>query len=346
MPAEHNGAARVEDFSGSPAGRGASRRISVIVPFLNEGDEVRHTAGSVRETAGGEVDLVLVNDGSDDGYDYRSVAREHRAILVSNPGRRGVAASRDAGVSVARTEHVLLLDAHMRFFTRGWHREMLHASEASPRTLFCTQCVSITGAGERVPGSPTGKGAFIAFDLESGDFAALLEPVWIRDLSASRGSMPEVPCVLGAAYLIRRDLYRWLGGLDGLKEYGSDEVYLSLKMWLAGGRCRLLRDLEVGHVFRERSPFVTAWPERVFNKMLICMTLFPAPLALDTMRHFTRWPGYRKAHAMCRRDAEALSRQREAYGALRTRPIKDVLGMNREWSRRGLAPRPDCSHAR
>jgi glycosyltransferase involved in cell wall biosynthesis len=45
-------------------------QLTVIIPFLNEGREVGNTLQSIRETAGEQVDVLLVNDASYDDFDY------------------------------------------------------------------------------------------------------------------------------------------------------------------------------------------------------------------------------------------------------------------------------------
>ena len=45
--------------------------LTVIIPFLNEGEEVVMTVKSVRETAGDKVDIITINDCSTDGFPYR-----------------------------------------------------------------------------------------------------------------------------------------------------------------------------------------------------------------------------------------------------------------------------------
>lgn len=40
--------------------------LTVIIPFLNEGREIYETLASIRSTADSRVDILLVNDCSDD----------------------------------------------------------------------------------------------------------------------------------------------------------------------------------------------------------------------------------------------------------------------------------------
>ena len=41
--------------------------LTVLIPFMNENEEVIATVADVRRTAGRHVDILVVNDGSTDG---------------------------------------------------------------------------------------------------------------------------------------------------------------------------------------------------------------------------------------------------------------------------------------
>lgn len=50
----------------------SGNKLSVCISFLNEGKEVGRTVRSIRKTTGNNVDIVIINDASTDGYDYES----------------------------------------------------------------------------------------------------------------------------------------------------------------------------------------------------------------------------------------------------------------------------------
>lgn len=50
--------------------------LKVLIPFMNENEEVIATVADVWRTVGRHVDILVVNDGSTDGYNYpKSVIR-------------------------------------------------------------------------------------------------------------------------------------------------------------------------------------------------------------------------------------------------------------------------------
>ncbi|WP_303011998.1 glycosyltransferase family 2 protein [uncultured Bacteroides sp.] len=95
-------------------------KLTVIIPFLNEKEEVRNTVKSLRESSDQCFKIILINDCSTDGYDYKKIAEDFETQYIEPSKRMGVAASRDEGVSKCNTDYFLFLDAHMRVFQRDW----------------------------------------------------------------------------------------------------------------------------------------------------------------------------------------------------------------------------------
>lgn len=85
-----------------------------------------------------------------------------------------------------------------------------------------------------------------------------------------------IPCVLGAGYASSKTFWQELKGLEGLFSYGSDEVLISLKVWLSGGVCKLLPNVLIGHIYRETSPYKHYSEKRVYNRLFIGDALCPA----------------------------------------------------------------------
>lgn len=91
--------------------------VSVVIPFLNAEPFLEETIASVRAQTYSSWELILVDDGSDDGS--RAVAERHagaepsRVRCLEHPGHtnRGSSASRNLGFEAARGEFVAFLDA-------------------------------------------------------------------------------------------------------------------------------------------------------------------------------------------------------------------------------------------
>lgn len=311
------------------AGGRVTPRLSVVITCLDEGAEVERTLASLRATAGDAVVVVLVNDGSSDGFDYRGAAERAGARYVENPVRRGTARARDIGVAQVRTPHAMLVDAHMRFHDDGWWRTLSEAIEDDPRAIYCTRCEALDEHGARRADLDGHAAARIRF--EGTRFDEILEPKWLAR-PALEAACVDVPCVLGATYGFHLDYYRRLGGLLGLRAWGGDEVYLSLKAWLEGGRCRLLTGAEIGHVFAPTGRLTLHWLHLYYNKLFLAETLLPRELALRIRAQLEGSAddpaAFGRAAARIEAHRDMLVRLRAHYAALFQRPFDEVLALS------------------
>ncbi len=307
--------------------------LTVIIPFLNEGEEVVATVRGVRDTVGDRVDILVINDASYDGFPYGEQLASYGVHYVLNRMRRGVAASRDLGVRLCRTPYFLLLDAHMRFYDSTWADRVVEALQANDRQLLCCQTRFLyhhpeTGELGVLEYSPTTYGAYCPFGRKE---------VWPDIEWNLREMRPGEPCediaaVLGAGYAASRRYWARLRGLAGLRSYGSDEAYLSFKVWLEGGRCVLLKDVVIGHVYRSVAPYVILGQESVYNQLLIARLLFPQSLYCRTLVRALRQKGATAVQALHDLAARrrSLGRLRAYYRSIFTRPMADVLSLHAE----------------
>ncbi len=92
--------------------------LTIIIPFLNEGNEIENTIRSIFETSVTNPHIILINDNSNDNFNYYEMTLrygDHITYILHNE-RKGVAESRNEGVHLSETPYILLLDGHMRFY--------------------------------------------------------------------------------------------------------------------------------------------------------------------------------------------------------------------------------------
>lgn len=253
----------------------STSQLTVIIPFLNEGEEVAHTVESVCRYAGDKVDILVINDASQTLYDYEEMLRPYPVTYIRNEKRMGVAACRDMGVQRIETPYFLFLDAHMRFYEAGWDRRLAGYLAEDDRRLLCCQTYALakdeSGDIEPIPNRKVSYGTFLTFEGNTP-----LSPRWIfgEDPAPDR-ELIDIPCVFGAAYAASKRYWTYLRGLEGLIYYGYDEPYISLKVWMEGGRCQLVKDLLAGHIYRKRSPYRVTPDELMYNPLWIAALLLP-----------------------------------------------------------------------
>lgn len=91
--------------------------ISVVIPAYNEADAIASTIESVREvlakSAMADAEIVVVDDGSDDGTGGLATAAGAR--VVRNPHNIGYGASLKRGIAAAAHDVIVITDADMTY---------------------------------------------------------------------------------------------------------------------------------------------------------------------------------------------------------------------------------------
>jgi glycosyltransferase involved in cell wall biosynthesis len=242
--------------------------LTVIIPFLNEGDEVEKTVVSIRETVTGNPKIILINDASTDGTDYATVAHRYGCRYIEHPERRGVAASRDEGVALCETPYFILLDAHMEFYEQAWDRRLATLLQANPRSLMCLNTRVLYESRDNKKNDVPVYGAVLSMNGED-----ILKCKWNYIDPNPASNIVDIEVPLGGAYATARDYWLEFGGLHGLIGYGMDEEMIALKVRRSGGRCRLIKDLVAGHIYRSRFPYAVTNEFILHNQILIADTL-------------------------------------------------------------------------
>lgn len=258
--------------------------LTIIIPFLNEKEEVEITVKEIRKTVGNTVDIIVINDASIDGFPYGESLSLYEVHYILNLERKGVAACRDLGVQLCQTPYFLLLDAHMRFYDNLWAEKIICELKSNDRQLLCCQTRFLhrdknTGKVLISTECPQTYGAYSPFDKK----VIWPDISWNLKEQKPGENKEEIPCVLGAGYSASKRYWTYLKGLEGLRYYGSDESYISFKVWLEGGKCVLLKDVIIGHIYRTVAPYQTINKDYIYNQIFIARQLFPISVYCHTL---------------------------------------------------------------
>jgi Glycosyltransferases involved in cell wall biogenesis len=88
--------------------------LSIVIPTYNRAGLLRQCIDSVLQQQVGEVELIVVDDGSSDatGNLLEEMNRKHAAIRITrNPGNFGVNYSRNRGIELATQPFIVFLDS-------------------------------------------------------------------------------------------------------------------------------------------------------------------------------------------------------------------------------------------
>lgn len=241
--------------------------ITIIITFQNEGVEVKKTVESIRATTVG-IPIILIDDFSTDNYDYESLAKIYNCKYIKNSENLGVAGSRDLGVQICDTEYFVLLDGHMRFYDIDWDNQFVEILSKNPNSIVCSNTADISNYYDY---------GYISeqkhYTLQEGcyiDFTPIspYSTKW-SFISLDEGPLTRIPCVMGACYASTKTHWNNIRGLQGLVKYGCDEQLMSIKTWLSGGECLLIKDFYVGHLYRNKPNYYVTNDHVLTNKIFL-----------------------------------------------------------------------------
>lgn len=304
--------------------------LTLIIPFLNEGDEVENTVRSFREFGGDRMDIIVINDCSYDSYPYMERLTAIPGVsYILNRERLGVAASRDKGVSLCHTPYFLLLDAHMRAYDDSWLTEIPRLLSENDRRILCCQTrILMRNESDEI----------MAQDYKRYFGARLTFPTnmpmpgieWINEERKPDFDHEIIPAILGAGYGVSKRYWNHISGLRGLRQYGYDEQMLSLKAWLEGGECNLLKKVKLGHIFRSNMPYSHSSTVSLQNSLVISESLFPLELKCKARAsaYIANRQSFFPAFSMCRHILEYDKEVSNWCGSSLKRTFQEFLLIN------------------
>ena len=243
------------------------RDLSVLIPARNE-MWLNRTVADVLEHTGAGTEVIAVLDGA---WPAEPLPQHERLQVLYRPQATGQRAATNDAARVSSARYVCKLDAHCAV-APGFDEAMLEAAEqlGPEATLVPAQwnlhvfdwvC---QGCGTRryqgpTPGTCACGGEHVRDVVwtkrrltEFWRFDSDLKfQYWGERRRAVRDPLAETMSCLGACWMMGRERYWQLGGLDeGHGSWGQMGTELACKSWLSGGRLMVVRGTWFAHMFR------------------------------------------------------------------------------------------------
>jgi hypothetical protein len=251
-----------------------AKDLSVLIPARNE-EWLARTIRDVREHAELDTEVIAVLDGAWPEPPIED-APNVTLIHVTEPvGQRG---GTNMAARCSTAEFVMKVDAHCAF-DQGFDRKLIEPYRAGELTRdtttiprmyalhvfdwVCLACSARYYQADPVPVCTCGKAEFRVEEVwqprtfRMTDFARFdttpqfkYWPKYDRRPQA-KGDIADVMTSIGACFLMRRDRFIEIGGLD--ERHGSWGQYglsISCKSWLSGGRQVVNKRTWFAHMFR------------------------------------------------------------------------------------------------
>jgi len=257
-------------------------KASIIICYYNEAPSaLLRTVNSIilRSPHTSIEEIIVVDDHSEPGYEASRIRKyffpsEIDIRLERTEKREGLIRARIFGANLAKGDTLIFLDSHVEA-NLGWLEPLLMALEENPSTVACPMIDLINAETLVYSSSPMVKGGLnwaLNFKWDS-------VPSKMLKIAEDFVKPIESPTMAGGLYAIRRDYFYHLGGYDKMMElWGGENIEMSLRVWMCGGKIVILPCSRLGHIFRKTRPY---GPEPGKPDSLLVNSLRTAKIWLD-----------------------------------------------------------------
>ncbi|XP_064131146.1 polypeptide N-acetylgalactosaminyltransferase 11 isoform X3 [Loxodonta africana] len=233
---------------------------SVVICFYNEAfSALLRTVHSVTDRTPAHLlhEIILVDDDSDlddlkgELDEYVQKYLPGKTKVIRNKKREGLIRGRMIGAAQATGEVLVFLDSHCEV-NEMWLQPLLAAVREDPHTVVCPVIDIISADTLLYSSSPIVRGGFnwglhFKWDLVPFD-----------ELGGPEGATAPIksPTMAGGLFAMNRHYFSELGQYDsGMDIWGGENLEISFRIWMCGGKLFIIPCSRVGHIFRKRRPY-------------------------------------------------------------------------------------------
>lgn len=220
--------------------------MDVVIVNWNGGDQVLDCVRSL-SGAGDVVSSVTVVDNASSDGSLTALSAIGGCRILPNSQNEGFGRACNSGAAGGKADFILLLnpDAAILPDTFGKLAEVVAKPENADVGVFGIRLQDETGETQRSCARFPDAGMFALDSLGVRHFFPKTKGMHMTDWD--HNATCDVDHVIGAFYLIRRDLFAKLGGFDERFFVYLEDIDLSLRVHQAGYRIRYLSDIRAYH---------------------------------------------------------------------------------------------------
>lgn len=257
--------------------------LSVVIPARNE-EWITHTINDILKNMRGDTEVIAILD----GYWPKPGIKDHpRVKLIHHTEPTGQRAATNEGVRLSNAKYIMKLDAHCGL-DEGFDVKMISEMQPDwtmvprmynfhvfswvcpkcqtewymgPAPTQCQnkECHNTEGFFKKIVWKPrlNRRSDFMRFDN------TLHFQYWraYEKRPESKGEVVDQMCCIGACWMMERERYWKLGGLDERHGgWGQMGVEIACKSWLSGGRQVVNKKTWFSHMFRTQKGFGFPYP--------------------------------------------------------------------------------------
>ena len=255
-------------------------KLSVVIPARNE-EFLGLTINSILDNIELDTEVVVILDGY---WPDPPIADRERLTFIHHVKPVGQRAGTNEGVRLFESEYVMKIDAHC-MVDKGFDRKLIEPYEKGEIDMQTTSiprmynlhvfdwlcsCGSRFYQADKPKECPRCKNKEFTKSIvwkprwermtESWRFDKDMHfQYWVsgEKRPESKGEIADVMCSVGACFLMPRDFFFHIGGLDEKHgSWGQFGVEIACKSWLSGGRHIVNKRTWFSHMFRTKNEFL------------------------------------------------------------------------------------------
>lgn len=211
------------------------KKISVVIPVYNAAEDLRRCLDSLRATAGGLYELVLVDNASA-APARKVIASARGAVRIRNAANLGFAKAVNQGLRAATGEYIAVVNSDVAFFEGGL-QALAACLDADASAGASGPLTNRTVGVQRVALDP-------AVERSERSLSAFAQALRLR----FPGEAFEAHRLVGFCFMLRRPAYESVGLLD--ERFGTgcfEDIDYSLRLRQAGWKLKVAKDAFVWH---------------------------------------------------------------------------------------------------
>ncbi|CAD5121717.1 unnamed protein product [Dimorphilus gyrociliatus] len=207
----------------------------------------------------------------------------HKVKILRNEKRLGLIGCRNLGAKFALGEILVFLDSHCEV-TNFWLQPLIQQIITNPKSLAIPQLAYIEDTTFKFYyNTRTNKyGGGFTWSLTFNSI--LLSEQHLEYVNY------KTPIMVGGNYAINRTFFFQMGTYDeGMENYGGEDIEMSLRIWMCGGKLIMIPCSIIGHVYKSKS----LKNEKLYNEMRTRNLIRTAYIWLDEYNElFKKVSGY------------------------------------------------------
>jgi glycosyltransferase involved in cell wall biosynthesis len=218
------------------------------------------------------AEVIIVDDSNEknDTELQELQAVSDKVVVLPTSQREGCARSRLIGARKASGTVLMFVDSHVEMLSSTWYQHLVLPIVDNPHTIASQQLQYMDDVDGHAYRDKKARGSHYGTTNEKFNFGyqSIRFPGYSYEQKPSATEPYEMPFAPGALFAIRADEFWRLGGYDeGLYVWGGENMELSLKIWLCGGRLVQVPCSNTGHMYRVHDAH--KWTKDNFDEELL-----------------------------------------------------------------------------